>query len=68
MKQELNRTVFYVLVAGLAWADLVGIVVTTPIVLLNYIYRNGSSMEFFGGVSFRFHRYFSLSVIVIIFF
>ena len=46
MKLERNRTVFYVLVAGLAWADLIGIIITTIPVILNY-----SHGSFFGGVS-----------------
>lgn len=45
MKLERHRTVFFVFIAGLAFADLVGIVLTTFPVLL--VYSHG---YYFGGV------------------
>ena len=46
MKLERHRTVFFVFVAGLAWADLIGIIVNTVPVLV--VYTQG---RFVGGVS-----------------
>lgn len=46
MKLEQHRTVFFVFVAGLAWADLIGIIVNTVPVLI--VYMRG---HFVGGVS-----------------
>ena len=53
MKLEQHRTVFFVFVAGLAWADLIGIIVNTVPVLI--VYTRG---HFVGGVS-----WFSLALI-----
>ena len=46
MKLEHHRTVFFVFVAGLAWADLIGIIINTVPVLV--VYTRG---HFIAGVS-----------------